>query len=369
MGFTHSSLSKLDLSKNEEELLINNVKQLYLIENLTDVEVSEKLYVSKTVVNYIINKFNYIKDKERRKQSYKDAYFRKYGVYHHMGRQDVKDKIKQTNLERYGVENPFQDTERMKNAYQEKLGVDNPWQSEEVKEKIKQTNLERYGNENYRNEEKIKKTNMEKYGSEYGFGSLEIRDKIKQTNLKKYGVENVFAANEIKEKIKEQNLLHHGVEYPMQNPKIANKIKNKFKNGSTLCKIHETKKKNGTYGKSKLEDQIYDKLCKEFGKENIERQIYLHKHYYDFRINNSLLLEIHGTYWHNKRPFVECEDHVKEYEEMIQLGGQKKAIANKWRYYDVEKLQYCKDNHIPYLALYLNKFEEFNINKVKELIK
>ena len=33
------------------------------------------------------------------------------------------------------------------------------------------------------------------------------------------------------------------------------------------------------------------------------------------------------------------------------------------------KLQYCKDNHIPYLALYLNKFEEFNINKVKELIK
>ena len=369
MGFTHSSLSKLCLSKHEEDELIENIRRLYLIENLTDVEVSEKLLVSKTVINYVINKFNFVKTKEQRKQSFKDAYFRKYGVYHQMHRPEIKDKIKQTNLEKYGVENPFQDTERMKKAYQEKLGVDNPWQSEIVKEKIKQTNLERHGSRNYRNEEKIKQTNLKKYGSEYGFGSLEIREKIKQTNLKKYGVENVFAANEIKEKIKEQNILHHGVEYPMQNPEIANKIKKKFKTGSTLRKMHEAKKKNGTYGKSKLEDKIYETLCNEFGKENIERQIYLHKHYYDFRINNFLLLEIHGTYWHNKRPFVESEEHIKEYENMVQCGGQKKAIANKWRYYDVEKLNYCKENNIPYLALYLNNFNDFNINIVKEYMK
>lgn len=372
MGFTHSSLSKLGLSKYEEEELIENIKQLYLVENLTDIEVSEKLQIPKTVVNYVAIKFNYNKSKEQRKQSYKDAYFRKYGVYHHMHKQDVKEKIKQTNLERYGCENPYQNKELMKRAYQKKLGVDNPFQSEKVKGKIKQTNLKKYGVEHSMQsievQEKVKQTNLEKYGNEYGIATKKIQEKVKQTNLARYGVENVFAAAAIKDKIREQNLLRYGVEYPMQNKTIVSKIKKKFKSGNTLYKMHETKKKNNTYGKSKLEDTIYEILCKEFGKENVERQIYLHKHYYDFRINKSLLLEIHGTYWHNKRPFIECEEHIKEYEKMIQQGGQKKAIANKWRYYDVEKLKYCKENNIPYLALYLNKFEEFNIDNIKELI-
>jgi G:T-mismatch repair DNA endonuclease (very short patch repair protein) len=44
----------------------------------------------------------------------------------------------------------------------------NPWTREEVKKKIKQTKLERYGDENYNNPKQNKKTMMEKYGVPYG---------------------------------------------------------------------------------------------------------------------------------------------------------------------------------------------------------
>ena len=63
----------------------------------------------------------------------------------------------------------------------ERLGVEYPSQSEEIKDKIKATNLERLG-------------------VEYPLQSEEIKDKIKATCLKKYGVENPMQNAEISEK-------------------------------------------------------------------------------------------------------------------------------------------------------------------------
>lgn len=64
----------------------------------------------------------------------------------------IKEKRKQTNLERYGVENTGQST-ILRNKYKktnlERYGVDNPLKSIEIKERIKATNLEKYGVENY----------------------------------------------------------------------------------------------------------------------------------------------------------------------------------------------------------------------------
>ncbi len=74
-------------------------------------------------------------------QQAKETYFKKSNDE----KQLIREKFKQTCLEKYGVDNPYKDTERMKKAYQEKLGVDNPGQSVIVKEKIKQTFLKNYG--------------------------------------------------------------------------------------------------------------------------------------------------------------------------------------------------------------------------------
>lgn len=49
--------------------------------------------------------------------------------------------------------------------------------------------------------EKIKQTNLKKYGTKYPLQSNEVKDKLKQTNLNKYGVENVYQSKEIRSKI------------------------------------------------------------------------------------------------------------------------------------------------------------------------
>ena len=85
-----------------------------------------------------------------------------------------------------------------------KYGVDNVFQLNDVKEKIKETNLERYGVENPQQNKKIK-------------------EKTEATNLERYGFRNQFQCNLIKEKIKETNLERYGVEYPQQSKEIRSK--------------------------------------------------------------------------------------------------------------------------------------------------
>lgn len=93
-------------------------------------------------------------------------------------------KSKQTNLEKYGVENPSQSVsikEKKKDTCMKNFGVEHSLQSEEVREKSKQTCLE-------------------KYGVEYSSQSQETRYKVKQTCLERYGVENHMQNAEMAEK-------------------------------------------------------------------------------------------------------------------------------------------------------------------------
>lgn len=93
------------------------------------------------------------------------------------------EKVKQTSLEKYGVENPF-------------LSVD-------VDEKRKDSLIKKYGSlsptadSNVR--EKIKTTNMERYGGSYPFSSELIQIKAKQTIIDRYGVDNVAKRDDIVE--------------------------------------------------------------------------------------------------------------------------------------------------------------------------
>ena len=118
-----------------------------------------------------------------------------------------KEKIKATNLEKLGCENPSQNKEvkeKMKATNLEKFGCENPFQNKEVKEKMKATNLERFGCEhalqNKEVKEKMKATNLEKFGCEHASQSKEVREKMKATNLERFGCENPSQNAEISEK-------------------------------------------------------------------------------------------------------------------------------------------------------------------------
>lgn len=166
-----------------------------------------------------------------------------------------KEKIKNTSMERYGVEHPTKsekyrttikeninrlgyhpggfNTIEHKKAIQEKYGVDNIGQSTDIKDKMKSTFQQRYGVNNAQQilkvKEKKKKTNIQRYGQD-GFNPT----KTKQTLQKKYGVDNPLKSEYIRNKIKNTLLERYGVEHPMQNPEIyekciTNKIKGAYK--------------------------------------------------------------------------------------------------------------------------------------------
>lgn len=167
----------------------------------------------------------------------KKTTFEKYGVEHALQSEEVKAKIRQTNLETYGCEYGLQNEEvknKKKVTYLKNYGVENPNQCKEIRDKSKQTNLEKYGYEySCQSEEikaKVKQTNLEKYGYEYGFQNEEIKAKIVQTCLDKYGVKYITQFKDFRDKAKQTNLEKYGVEYVSQNPDIHDKMtKNMYK--------------------------------------------------------------------------------------------------------------------------------------------
>ena len=74
--------------------------------------------------------------------------------------------------------------------------------------------------------ERLKKTNLDKYGVEYGLQNDEIKEKIKKTNLERYGVENIFSSKEMRDKRDRGFLEKYGTIYPAASKKVRAKIAN-----------------------------------------------------------------------------------------------------------------------------------------------
>jgi hypothetical protein len=168
------------------------------------------------------------------------VHFNRYGKIKQqkikLTKEEIKNKIKETNLKKYGTEYGFQSEivkQKIKEKCLEKYGVEYSLQSKEVKDKGKETNLKKYGTEFGSQskiiKEKIKNTNLEKYGSDCVFKVPEIKEKIKSTFIKKYGVEHPVYLPETKEKMKKTSLEKYGVEYPTQLVEIQEKAANTAK--------------------------------------------------------------------------------------------------------------------------------------------
>ena len=169
--------------------------------------------------------------KNNRKEKVKQTCIERYGVENPFKSREFKDKSKQTCIERYGVEHPSQSQEfkdKSKQTCIEKYGVEHPLKSQEVKNKSKQTCIEKYGVENPSQLQEVKDKKVEtcfnNYGVEYSSQSQEVRDKSKQTSILNYGVEYPMQSQKIKDKSKQTSLKNYGVEYPMQNAEFSEKV-------------------------------------------------------------------------------------------------------------------------------------------------
>jgi hypothetical protein len=126
---------------------------------------------------------------------------------------EANEKRKNTNIEKYGVENPFANgdiKEKIKTQNIEKYGINCPAKSKENLEIQKQRNLEKYGVESYQSTEefknKIKETCQKKYGTNNFFETEQFKIKSKTTLLNKYGVDHNMKSKEV-QKIKKENFI------------------------------------------------------------------------------------------------------------------------------------------------------------------
>ena len=129
-------------------------------------------------------------------------------------------KIQQTNLNRYGVENVFQDKNIIK--------------------KIKTTKKEKYGNENYNNREQAVSTRLNNYNK---YMTEDMVNKSKQTSLNKYGKEFYMQTDEYKDRSKNTRYTKNG---------------GKYFNANTIQKLKITAKENYKKSHNKRLQTIQD---------------------------------------------------------------------------------------------------------------
>lgn len=218
----------------------------------------------------------------------KQTNLERFGVDNPSKAKEIQDKKKQTTLKHFGVMYPAQSKkvqQKMQNTMVERYGVEHPYQSNEFIEKAKQTCIDRYGTDNYTKTdeytERVKETNLRKYGTEYAISSPEVRDKIVQSNISNFGVDNPLKSPEIRDKVAQTNLSRYGTENPFASKSVQRKIQqtniarfgveNPSQNPDIMAKTQSTQDK--LYGgmgfqSETINDKIKQTTKAKYGAEN-----------------------------------------------------------------------------------------------------
>ena len=227
-------------------------------------------------------------------------------------REDVKEKIKETNLTKYGVENPQQnaqirsktmetvkerygrdfalDVEKASNTMLERYGVRHALQSQVFRDKVKETNS-KTGKTGHFHSPEWDEAMIEKYGTTVPYRNDSIKNRGIQTLLNNYGVTSPAKLDWVQEKTKSTCLRKYGVEYSFQSDVVKNKSNETClkKYGKTFFEVahshHRTSKLN-------------EKLQEYFGIPNDDCEVYVGGKFYDFRVGG-ILVEINPTVTHN----------------------------------------------------------------------
>lgn len=191
----------------------------------------------------------------------------------------IQEKVKKTNLEKYGVEHWFQ--------------------TEQSVEKIKQTKIEKYGCEKYNNPEKSKQTCLEKYGSEYWFTSEPGKKSIEKAREENGGSHH----NDLETNIKINNPeLLSELNETMSMTEIADlfevnprTIKLKLEKFDIQPKFHPNRT-------CLLQGKLLDEI-KEFYDGTInfnDNKVIAPKELDLFFPDKNLAIELNGIYWHSE---------------------------------------------------------------------
>ena len=172
-------------------------------------------------------------DSPKLKDKRKNSCIEKYGVDNPSKSKEVRDKVIKTNLDKFGHEWATKSDDvkvKMKEQFIERYGVDNPSKIKEVRDRAKETMLDRFGVEHAMHSDdiknKLKNKFLEKYGVDNPSKIKEVRDRAKETMLDRFGVEHAMQNKSIQDKCKKTNIERYGVDSPLKSNNIREKIKN-----------------------------------------------------------------------------------------------------------------------------------------------
>ena len=336
-------------------------------------------------------------DSDAIKNSRKNKCIEKWGVDNPSKVKEIRDKVKKTNIKKFGHEWATKSDDvkkKLKDIFIENLGVDNPSKVKEIRDKAKQTMIERFGVEHAMHSEdikdKFKKFFIEKWGVDNPSKVEEIRDKAKQTMIERFGVEYALKSEELLSKSKRTMLERWGVDSPLKSKEILDKIRtnniekwgvdNPSKSEVIKEKIKNTiLKKYGTLNLLEIDD-IKDKIDKKniekwgvnhISKNNIYREKYKianHPNYIKYIENGFSLFKCDRDENHNFEVSIDNYiTRIKSNSTVCNPIGDLKSIKEKELYsyickiYDGEVIQSYRDMYE--IDIYLPKLKigfEFN---------
>ena len=294
----------------KKEITKEQLEELYIKQNLSTREIAKLLKCSKTRIIKNLSKYNIRKEKD-------------------IVLQEAHTKRKQTNLEKYGREEFFND--------------------KQVQQKISQTLECKYG----------------------GRGSAvpKIKAKVCATLIEHYGTDKLWEVEEIHNRQVENIRAAYATGIPQE------KIKDKFATGIPTTKQMNTKIQNNTCNFSGPAKLIKELLINKLGKEDIITE-YQDSRYSDpsnnrcfscdFYIKSlDLFIEFQGAHYHYKEPYDKNNpEHIKRlrklYEQPHEKGYQAYHMIRVWTQSDPLKRKIAKENNLNFKELWsLQEAREF----------
>jgi phage FluMu protein Com len=285
----------------------------------------------------------------------KQTWIKKYGTDNPNKCKSVREKMKNTNLKKYGVEWTFQDKNQIKKTKKtmiKKYGVENFTQSLEYKNKIKQHSLNKYNTTHY-------------------LKSKKVIDKRKNTMLKKYGVDNIFKSklfqNQNQVKSKKMFFENHIKTNPLFEPLFSlddyTKSTNEYKwrckrcqtefsfitsSGFTTVKCPKCDKINSSKSQQEIKNfiqSIYNDTILSNTRKILDNKFEIDLYLPEIKT----AIEFNGNYWHSEN----------------------NAFSPKDKYYHNKKLNECISKNINLIQIFEDEWankQQIVKNRLKHIL-
>lgn len=268
---------------------------------------------------------------------------------------NIKDKIKENNIKKYGVDNPAKSKEiqaKIEQTCLRKYGVKNVYQSEEVKQKIKNTIKEKYNTNNIYEVDSIReKAILNKHLNTYN----KILSKYKNIIIPLFTANEYIGCNKI---------------YKWKCAKCGNEFDALYDNGVINSRCFKC------YPRVYVKSSIYEKEIADFISQyglHVElsnREIIKPKELDIIIPEKKLAIEFNGSYWHSTEIHQDCNYHLDK-TKACEQSGYKLLHIYEYLWDNIIKKQIIKDKikailNIDQESIYARKCE---IKEIKTEIK